>query len=112
MSNQYYDDEEYDQQENFESETVCQNLKKKVNILGLELDTWLVILIVVAIVVYVYRKELQEKLDQVMTPTEGKLSAANAPTITLSTTSTGLGDINKQMGGGYSLSTPDFIRNL
>ncbi len=89
-------DYENEVQENFEVGTVCSALKYKVNVFGMEMNIW-VLLLVVAVVAGALFYQRVGRMPQLSD-------------LSFSSTSS-MGDIHKQMGG-FTLSTPSFIRNL
>ncbi len=92
--NQNYENEV---QENFEVGTVCNTLKYNVNVLGFDVNVWVLLLVVAVILGATWFYGKHNRLP-------------GLSDISLSSTSS-MGDIARQMGG-YSINTPSFIRNL
>lgn len=90
-------DYENEVHEDFQVGTVCNTLKYNVNVLGFEVNVWVLLLVVAVILGTTWFYGKNDRL-----PTLSDIS--------LSTTSS-MRDIAKQMGG-YSINTPSFIRNL
>lgn len=90
-------DYENEVHEDFEVGTVCNTLKYNVNVLGYEVNVWVLLLVVAVVLGVVWFQGRHNRF-----PTLSDIS--------LSSTSS-MADIAKQMGG-YSINTPSFIRNL
>lgn len=89
-------------QENFEMGTVCNTLKYHVNLFGYKVNIFVLALVVAVIVGLVLYRQSQNESAPVMT----------TDTLSATSLSGGLASIYRQMGGGYSMSTPDFIKRL
>jgi len=88
-------------QENFEMGTVCNTLKYQVNLFGYKVNIFVLALVVAVVVgLVLYRQSTQSA------------PAMTSDTLSATSLSGGLASIYRQMGGGYSISTPDFIKRL
>ena len=88
-------------QENFEMDTVCNTLKYHVNLFGFKVNIFVLALVIGVVVGLVFYTQQQQAQPSSM-PSE--LSATSL--------SGGLASIYRQMGGGFSVTTPDFIKRL
>ena len=95
-----YDNEGYESHEDFNMGSVCGALNYSVNLFGYRVNVW-VLLLVVAVLGGAFFYRQNKRL-----PTFSDVQ--------LSSTSSSMGDIARQMGGfAATLSdTPDFIKNL